>query len=62
MAWERDEYKKIKEVVSEFLLPQEIEKKLVTKFISMLHNNKLTMLYSNECIANHNHLSLNGKH
>ena len=61
MDLEHDEYKQIEERVSKFLLPQEIEMKLVTKFKSLLRNNKLTMLHSNKYIANHNHLLLNGK-
>ena len=64
MDLERDEYKKTEEIASEFLLPQEIEIKLVTKCKSTLHNNKLTMLHSNKYIANHNHyyLMVNSNH
>ena len=45
MDLEREVYKWMKEIVCEPLLPQEYEMEYITKYESMLHNNKPTMLH-----------------
>ena len=60
MDLECDVYKQTEAIVNESLLPQECEMKYVTKFESMLCNDKPTISYSDKChIANSSHLPRN---